>query len=330
MAAPGLAPAVPQLLHHAAGCVVLHKPPGLPFHATANHPGLLEVVRSQQGSAHLPYTGPLFPVHRLDSICSGALVLATSQEAAGELVSQFRQRRVEKYYVALSGRKPTKKMGTVAGGMQKGRRGSWLLTRNAALPAVTRFTSCACEGAAEEEAFAAAEEAHAASPLQQQEQQQQGAAQSAAGQQAGEQQAGEQQAEGERRQQQRGPALRAFLLKPETGRTHQIRVAMKSLGAPVLGDERYALKQAAAREDRGYLHCAALRFTLGGRPIQVVCAPRHGRHFVAPPFQQLFAGWFPAGQVEDLGVWFEGTKLLQSGPLAAEEAAGRGALEWQW
>lgn len=94
--------------------------------------------------------------------------------------------------------------------------------------------------------------------------------------------------------------------------------------------QRYALKQAAAREDRGYLHCAALRFTLGGRPIQVVCAPRHGRHFVAPPFQQLFAGWFPAGQVEDLGVWFEGTKLLQSGPLAAEEAAGRGALEWQW
>lgn len=32
-------------------------------------------------------------------------------------------------------------------------------------------------------------------------------------------------------------ALRGFLLKPETGRTHQLRVAMKSLGAPVLGDE---------------------------------------------------------------------------------------------
>lgn len=33
------------------------------------------------------------------------------------------------------------------------------------------------------------------------------------------------------------PGVRAFLLKPETGRTHQLRVAMKSLGAPVLGDE---------------------------------------------------------------------------------------------
>ena len=43
---------------------------------------------------------------------------------------------------------------------------------------------------------------------------------------AGQQQAGRQR-----------PALRAFLLKPETGRTHQLRVALKSLGAPVLGDE---------------------------------------------------------------------------------------------
>ncbi|KAL4451535.1 hypothetical protein ABPG75_007197 [Micractinium tetrahymenae] len=275
MVAPGLVPAVPQLLHHAAGCVVLHKPPGVPFHATADHPGLLQVARSQQGSAHLPYTGPLFPVHRLDSLCSGVLALATSQEAAGELVSQFRKRQVQKYYVALSGRKPSKKMGTVSGGMERGRRGSWLLTRSTALPAVTRFTSCACEGA-------------------------------------------------------RGPALRAFLLKPETGRTHQIRVAMKSLGAPVLGDERYALKQAAAHEDRGYLHCAALRFTLRGRPIQVVCPPQHGRHFAAAPFQQLFAGWFPRGVGEDLGVWFEDSKLLRSGPLAAEEAAGGAALDWQW
>jgi tRNA pseudouridine32 synthase/23S rRNA pseudouridine746 synthase len=35
----------------------------------------------------------------------------------------------------------------------------------------------------------------------------------------------------------RRPGLRAYLLKPETGRTHQLRVAMKSLGAPILGDE---------------------------------------------------------------------------------------------
>jgi tRNA pseudouridine32 synthase/23S rRNA pseudouridine746 synthase len=63
----------------------------------------------------------------------------------------------------------------------------------------------------------------------------------------------------------RRPGLRAFLLRPETGRTHQLRVAVKSLGSPVLGDERYGQADRARLEARGYLHCAAMRFrTLGG------------------------------------------------------------------
>ena len=128
---------------------------------------------------------------RLDYICSGALLLATSREAAGELVRRFRQRQVAKYYVALSDRRPAKKMGSVVGEMAKGRRGSWLLTRGGADPAVTRFTAAGVPG--------------------------------------------------------RRPGMRAFLLKPETGRTHQIRVAMKSLGAPVLGDQVRAARRGAAR-----------------------------------------------------------------------------------
>lgn len=55
---------------------------------------------------------------RLDKLTSGALVLATSREAAGELVAQFRGRGVHKYYVALSERKPAKKMGSIVGDMQ--------------------------------------------------------------------------------------------------------------------------------------------------------------------------------------------------------------------
>jgi tRNA pseudouridine32 synthase / 23S rRNA pseudouridine746 synthase len=31
------------------------------------------------------------------------------------------------------------------------------------------------------------------------------------------------------------PNLRLFILKPQTGKTHQLRVAMKSLGSPILG-----------------------------------------------------------------------------------------------
>ena len=35
------------------------------------------------------------------------------------------------------------------------------------------------------------------------------------------------------------PNLRLFILKPQTGKTHQLRVAMKSLGSPILGDALY-------------------------------------------------------------------------------------------
>lgn len=53
-----------------------------------------------------------------------------------------------------------------------------------------------------------------------------------------------------------GRPLRAFLLKPVTGRTHQLRVAMKSLGAPVLGDE----VRAAVRGGR----CSKMHQLVGG------------------------------------------------------------------
>ncbi|KAL0047493.1 hypothetical protein WJX82_004850 [Trebouxia sp. C0006] len=37
------------------------------------------------------------------------------------------------------------------------------------------------------------------------------------------------------------PGLRLYIARPLTGRTHQIRVAMKSNGVPVLGDIRAGL-----------------------------------------------------------------------------------------
>ncbi len=51
---------------------------------------------------------------------------------------------------------------------------------------------------------------------------------------------------------------RLFILKPETGKTHQLRVMMKSLGSPILGDTPYG----GTKADRTYLHCQSLEFTL--------------------------------------------------------------------
>jgi tRNA pseudouridine32 synthase / 23S rRNA pseudouridine746 synthase len=50
-------------------------------------------------------------------------------------------------------------------------------------------------------------------------------------------------------------------LNPLTGRTHQLRVHMLSLGHPILGDEFYATGEALAAADRLQLHAEELGFT---------------------------------------------------------------------
>jgi 23S rRNA pseudouridine1911/1915/1917 synthase len=51
---------------------------------------------------------------------------------------------------------------------------------------------------------------------------------------------------------------------PETGRTHQIRVHLASLGHPVLGDDLYAPKRRDPAVARLMLHARKIAFTLGG------------------------------------------------------------------
>ena len=67
-------------------------------------------------------------------------------------------------------------------------------------------------------------------------------------------------------------AKRLYLIKPKTGKTHQIRVALKSIGCPILGDTRY--KGAAA--DRCYLHALALSFNWQGEVFNFKAEPEQG------------------------------------------------------
>ncbi|KAL3894379.1 MAG: hypothetical protein SGPRY_013827 [Prymnesium sp.] len=151
----------------------------------------------------------------------------------------------------------------------------------------------------------------------------------------------------------RSTKLRAFLLKPVTGRTHQLRVAMKALGAPVLGDELYAAAKAARLEDRTYLHASALRlpgktfpmvswgdhkhasFALafgyqsttythctgsvtisgGEDPIEVICPPSDGVEFLTREFRDLWDSWFmPDCLSKPSDVWFAHTAVQSSSP----------------
>jgi len=65
---------------------------------------------------------------------------------------------------------------------------------------------------------------------------------------------------------------RLYLIKPKTGKTHQIRVALKSIGCPILGDIRYK----GAQSDRCYLHAAALSFSWQGKDFNFTARPQQG------------------------------------------------------
>jgi len=69
--------------------------------------------------------------------------------------------------------------------------------------------------------------------------------------------------------------LRLVFLKPITGKTHQLRVALKSLGSPILGDERYK----GSHSDRMYLHSYQLSFVYKNETICVHCLAQQGEYF---------------------------------------------------
>ncbi|WP_020210486.1 TIGR01621 family pseudouridine synthase [Gilvimarinus chinensis] len=211
-----------SIVHLSDDFVVVYKPAGCDFHDDHGTPGLFSRVRAQLGESEL------YPVHRLDKVTSGLVVMARSASVNRELCEQFREARVEKYYLAISAKKPTKKQGAVIGDMAPARRGAWRLTRSTNNPARTAFLSTSLV-----------------------------------------------------------PGLRLFLLKPFTGKTHQLRVALKSVGAPILGDTNYAAEPA----DRVYLHAYQLSFSVAGHIYCFNRLPDVGEHFLRPEFSVALAGW---------------------------------------
>lgn len=254
----------------AYGCRVFHPccTPGVPFHSLDDQqPGLLACIRSSPSLlASCPGTvDRLHAVHRLDTATSGIVCFATASHIAGLVAKAFRERKVHKYYIALSGRKPHRKQGSVVGDMTRGRSSQRKLLRSNIDPAVTRFQS-----------YSLAEV-----------------------------QAG----------------LRLYLLKPETGRTHQLRVALKSIGAAILGDQLYGDRAAAQLQDRMYLHAAAIRVQLpSGGWFQAVDLPSEGTLFQHPVVRQLIEQLLPAQLADDFGTWFPDHKLLISNTSAPMDA----------
>ncbi|WP_070963066.1 TIGR01621 family pseudouridine synthase [Vibrio sonorensis] len=206
---------------------VISKHPNVSVHKDDGDTMLLEEVKQRTGDKQL------YLIHRLDKMTSGILLLGRNGSAASALSGQFANRTVEKFYLAISNKKPKKKQGLIKGDMERSRRASWKLINSNSNPAITQFFSLAGD-------------------------------------------------QGER----------LFLCKPLTGKTHQIRVALKSIGSAITGDPIY---NASNQSDRGYLHAFAIRFEYQSEKYEFLCDPRQsaslGKKWHSPAVAQALDMW---------------------------------------
>lgn len=87
--------------------------------------------------------------------------------------------------------------------------------------------------------------------------------------------------------------LRLYLLKPHSGKTHQLRVALASLGVPIFGDDLYGGEAA----ERCYLHAYCLHFRYGDavagwRDYAYRDLPTQGEYFMADSVTKALVAWY--------------------------------------
>lgn len=200
--------------------VVIDKPSNICVQNEPQQPGILPLLCQHFN------VEKLWLVHRLDKVTSGILILAKHAKAAAVFGQLFEQKQIEKYYLAISAKKPKKKQGAIKGSMKKVRDGKWMLDSSNTAVAISQFFSFSVS-----------------------------------------------------------PGLRLFLIKPLTGKTHQIRVALKSIGSPILGDDLYK----GENSDRTYLHAYCIRFVYQKQSICIICAPNKGDLFISGDTSQQIA-----------------------------------------
>lgn len=206
--------------------IVVDKGTGVNFHDEGDiGSGLFSLVKNQMQSQN--ENAELYPVHRLDKMTSGLVIFAKTLTCAQIFGQLFNDHDIEKYYLAVGDKKPSKKQGLIKGDMAKSRRGMFKLLRSMENPAITQFFSYSVPN-----------------------------------------------------------KQRLYLLKPHSGKTHQLRVALASIGAPIVGDPLY---YTTSQADRGYLHAFALKFTYLGECFEFSSLPSTGEFYATPEIIHQFS-----------------------------------------
>ena len=207
-----------DVIYEDADIVVVDKPAGLVVHPAPGHPRGTLVNALMHRYPDMRVGGAVRPgiVHRLDRDTSGLIVVARHNRALAAMQAQFRDRTVEKRYLALVDGSPRTDAGVIDApiGRRPDRPDEMGIVSPAhgGKPAITRFRTVS---------------RHLGHTL-----------------------------------------LECVLV---TGRTHQIRVHLASIGVPVVADRIYGRPSPTVPLGRQFLHAATLAFTrLDGAPIRVV------------------------------------------------------------
>jgi RluA family pseudouridine synthase len=179
-----------SILYEDDTLLVINKPAGVPV---------------EQGAMDRAVGQRTILVHRLDKETSGLLLLAKDQSTATELERMFRERTIQKEYLAIVDGGLQRPSGVITWPLKMKRRlfhEIYWGVDPAGKEAVTEFTRLLV-----------------------------------------------------------GKGATCVLLKPKTGRTHQLRVHMAHLGHPIVGDYQYADRfQCSVRPERCLLHAWRLTF----------------------------------------------------------------------
>ncbi len=182
------------VLHRDERLVVVDKPPFLSTIPRGRHVMQSVTVRLRD-ELGLP---ELTPLHRLDRVTSGVLLLATERRWRGAYQTLFEHRRVRKTYLALAPRRADLTFPLTVRNHIAKTRGVWQaqVVPGAPVNAITDI---------EVEAEVGSEAGAGAGP----------------------------------RVGSEGGGLAVYRLTPHTGRTHQLRLHLRGLGIPIVGDPLY-------------------------------------------------------------------------------------------